>query len=220
MSASTHVPRGSLADAVYERLRNEIMRGEIEDGSRINQVHLAERYGVSRIPVREALRRLQAESLVIATPHYPYVVRNVTAAQVLELVEARVALEMLVLTRRGRFDADTLAELRRINDRMAQCADSEAFLDLDRSFHRLIAGPESMVGEMISDVRNKIHKYITRMVDGRSGRGTATHEHTRIIDALEADDIELAKRLMHDHIMKSREFIVAKLSDGPAATGS
>lgn len=220
MSASTHVPRGSLADAVYERLRNEIMRGEIEDGSRINQVHLAERYGVSRIPVREALRRLQAESLVIATPHYPYVVRNVTAAQVLELVEARVVLEMLVLTRRGRFDADTLAELRRINDRMTQCTDSEAFLDLDRSFHRLIAGPESMVGEMISDVRNKIHKYITRMVDGRSGRGTATHEHTRIIDALEADDIELAKRLMHDHIMKSREFIVAKLSDGPRATGS
>jgi DNA-binding GntR family transcriptional regulator len=214
MNTSTHVPRASVADSVYERLRDEIMRGEIEDGSRISQLYLAERYGVSRIPVREALRRLQAESLVIATPHHPYVVRNVTAAQVLELVDARIALEMLVLTRGGRFDAATIAELRRINRQMEKSKDSEAFLALDRSFHRLIAGPESMIGEMINDIRNKIHKYITWIVDGRSGRATAAHEHTQIIDAFEADDRELAQQLMHDHLMKSREFIVAKLGNG------
>src|SRR5580658_10292700 len=95
------IPRASLSDAVYERLRDEIVHGQFADGAQLSQVELAERYGVSRIPVREALRRLQSESLVVATPYHPFVVRNVTPAQVIELVDIRAALEDLALVRRA-----------------------------------------------------------------------------------------------------------------------
>jgi len=206
------VPRASLADTVYERLREEIMHGQIADGSRLNQVDLAARYGVSRIPIREALRRLQAESLVIATPYHPYVVRNVTADQVLELVDIRAALEDLALAKRKEPGPATIAELRRINREMAGGPEGEEFLALDRQFHRLLAGPDTMVIEMIDDVRDKVHKYISNMVAAKPGRTAATQEHEKIINALETQDMDFTRRLMREHIMQSRLFIMNRLA--------
>jgi len=92
---SPPTPRVSRADVVYEQLREEIIHGEVTEETQLNQVELAERFGVSRIPIREALNRLQAESLIVATPYHPFVVRNVTPDQVAELVEIRAALEDL-----------------------------------------------------------------------------------------------------------------------------
>lgn len=201
----------SLADAVYERLRDEIMQGGIADGSRLNQVDLAARYGVSRIPIREALRRLQAESLVIATPHHPFVVRNVTAEQVLELVDIRAALEDFALSRRTDLAPETVVQLRRINKQMTR-TDGEAFLALDREFHQLIAGPDTMVVELIGDVRDKVHKYISSMVAAKPGRTSAVEEHAGIVDALATGDMDLARRLMREHVTKSRAFIEKRLT--------
>jgi len=210
-SQTSHVRRASLADAVYERLRDEIMRGEIPDGTELSQPQLAERYGVSRIPVREALRRLQAESLVIATPFYPFVVRKVTAAQVLELVDIRAALEDLALARREPLTEDEVSELRSINRRMEQARGGDAFLTLDRRFHQLLAGPNTMIVEMIDDVRDKVHRYVSSLATAKPGRKAATEEHAKIIDALEAHDMKLARRFMHEHVMQSRAFIVDRL---------
>ena len=112
--------RVSLVDLVYERLRDEIVHGEVADGTPLNQVELAERYGVSRIPVREALRRLQSESLLVTTAAHPFVVRNITPDQVVELVEIRAALEDLGLARRQPPSGAELAELRRLNARLAE----------------------------------------------------------------------------------------------------
>jgi len=211
------IPRASLADAVYERLRNEIMAGGIADGSKLSQVQLAKRYGVSRIPVREALRRLQAESLVIATPFYPFVVRNVTPAQVMELVDVRAALEDLALSSRAPLAAKELAELRRMNASMARDRDGAGFLDMDRAFHHLIAGPGTMTVEILDDVRSKVHKYMSSMVSAKPRRATATEEHALIIEALENQDMDLARRRMHDHVMASRAYIASRITaDGTA----
>jgi DNA-binding GntR family transcriptional regulator len=208
---SHRVVRASLADIVYERLRDEIMHGEIDDGSRLSQVHLAEKYGVSRIPIREALRRLQAESLVIATPYHPYVVRRVTGAQVLQLVDIRAALEDLALSQREPLTAKEIAELRKINAQLSKGRDSATFLTLDRQFHQLIEGPGTMVVEILDDVRDKVHKYMSSMVSSKPGRTTAAAEHGKLIEALEAKDMDLARRLMREHVMKSRDYIVGRL---------
>jgi DNA-binding GntR family transcriptional regulator/nicotinamidase-related amidase len=208
---SHRVVRASLADIVYERLRDEIMHGEIEDGSRLSQVHLAEKYGVSRIPIREALRRLQAESLVIATPYHPYVVRRVTGAQVLQLVDIRAALEDLALSQREPLTREEIAELRKINTQLSKGRDSATFLALDRKFHQLIEGPGTMVVEILDDVRDKVHKYMSSMVSSKPGRTTAAAEHVKLIDALEAKDMDLARQLMREHVMKSRDYIVSRL---------
>jgi DNA-binding GntR family transcriptional regulator len=205
------VVRASLADIVYERLRDEIMHGQIEDGSRLSQVHLAEKYGVSRIPIREALRRLQAESLVIATPYHPYVVRRVTGAQVLQLVDIRAALEDLALSKREPLTAKEIAELRKLNAQLSKGRDSATFLTLDRQFHQLIEGPGTMVVEILDDVRDKVHKYMSSMVSSKPGRTTAAAEHSKLIEALAANDMDLARQLMREHVMKSRDYIVGRL---------
>jgi DNA-binding GntR family transcriptional regulator len=215
---SHRVVRASLADIVYDRLRDEIMHGDITDGSRLSQVHLAEKYGVSRIPIREALRRLQAESLVIATPYHPYVVRRVTGAQVLQLVDIRAALEDLALTQREPLTDEEIAELRTINAQVGKVRDSATFLTLDRKFHQLIDGPGTMIVEILNDVRDKVHKYMNSMVSSKPGRTTAAEEHARLIDALEAKDMELARRLMREHVMQSRDFIVSRLEAEKSAT--
>jgi DNA-binding GntR family transcriptional regulator len=208
---SHRVVRASLADIVYDRLRDEIMHGEIDDGSRLSQVHLAEKYGVSRIPIREALRRLQAESLVIATPYHPYVVRRVTGAQVLQLVDIRAALEDLALSKREPLTTKEIKELRSINTQLSKGRDSATFLTLDRQFHQLIEGPGTMVVEILDDVRDKVHKYMSSMVSSKPGRTTAAAEHGKLIEALEAKDNDLARRLMREHVMKSRDYIVGRL---------
>jgi DNA-binding GntR family transcriptional regulator len=214
--ASPIIRHAPLADAVYERLRDEIMHGQIPNGSKIGQVELAARYGVSRIPVREALRRLQAESLVIATPYHPFVVRNVTADQVLELVDVRAVLEDFALSKREPLATDVIAELRDINGKMAKKRDGASFLTMDREFHSLIVGPETMTAEIIGDVRRRVHKYLSIMVEAKPGRTTATREHAGIVDALEANDMELARRLLHEHVLQSRAFIAKRL-DADAA---
>jgi len=210
------VPRASLSDIVYERLRDAILLGEIEDGSRLSQVQLAERYGVSRIPIREALRRLQAESLVVATPYHPFVVRKVSPEQVLELIDVRVALEDLALSRREPLTSSEIAELRRINDRMRSGAGGASWFGLDREFHRLLAGPSTLINEMIVDVRDRVRKYSDAIVSAPPGRATATEEHAAIIDALEAGDMPLARERMHQHVVQSREFIKHRLQDSVA----
>jgi len=215
---SHRVVRASLSDIVYERLRDEIMHGEIADGSRLSQVHLAEKYGVSRIPIREALRRLQAESLVIATPYHPYVVRRVTGAQVLELVDIRLALEELALSKREPLTEAELAELRSINQQLVKGRDGNTFLTLDRKFHQIIEGPGSMIVEMLDDVRNKVHKYMSSMMAAKPGQTTAAEEHSKLIDALEAKDMDLARRVMREHVMKSRDYIVGRLETDAAAS--
>lgn len=215
-SKSEFVPRASLSDIVYERLRDAILRGEIPDGSRLSQVQLAERYGVSRIPIREALRRLQAESLVVATPYHPFVVRKVSPAQVVELIDVRVALEDLVLARRDPPTAEEIAELRRINDRMKKAGGGPSWFGLDREFHRILAGPSTLVSEMIEDVRDRVRKYSDFMVSLSPGRTTATAEHDALIAALEAGDMDQARELMHQHVLQSRAFIKHRLEESLA----
>lgn len=210
-TASPIIRRTSLADAVYERLHDEIIHGEIPNGSKISQVDLAAKYGVSRIPVREALRRLQAESLVVAMPYHPFVVRKITGAQILELVDVRAALEDLALSKRDVPDSEVITELRRINGEMAARKDGTSFVALDRQFHGLIAGPGTMTVEILDDVRRRVHKYLSGMASGKMGRTTATREHAGIIDALESGDMALARTLTHEHVMKSREFIAGRL---------
>jgi DNA-binding GntR family transcriptional regulator len=204
------VPRAPLADAVYERLRDDIVRDVLADGSNLNQVQLAERYGVSRIPVREALRRLQAEQLVKATPYHQYVVSKPTGKQILELVDIRMALEDLALEKAAPLTDARLEELQGLNEQM-RSSHGEEFLALDRQFHQLIAGPDRMVAEMIADLRARIHMHLTTMVSEEPGRSTATDEHERLLAALAGGDMVRARLIMREHVTTSRDFIVRRL---------
>jgi len=83
------VDRQTFADRIYEGIRAAIISGSIPEGAELNQVELAGRFGVSRVPVREALRRLQAERLVVANPYQCYIVVRISPGEVLEMIELR-----------------------------------------------------------------------------------------------------------------------------------
>src|SRR5712672_516044 len=91
------VKRQTLADSVYTQLKTAIMRGRMRDGTELKQGELATTLGVSRVPVREALRRLQAEHLVVAEPFQCFVVTSLSPDQVNELLELREELEVFAL---------------------------------------------------------------------------------------------------------------------------
>src|SRR5215472_9920720 len=111
--------RRTASEAVAESLRSAIRSGQLEDGAELNQVALAEHFGVSRVPVREAMRVLEAEGWVSARAHYRAVVQAVTPERVHQIFELRSLLETHLLGRSVRLiSSDRIKRLYAICDRM------------------------------------------------------------------------------------------------------
>lgn len=204
------VSRQTLADRVYIQLRDSIINGKVAGGTELNQVELAERFGVSRVPVREALRRLQAENLVAANPYQRHVVRVLSPEDVVEMVELREELEVFALRktmermRSGDKRAATKAEAALA--RMSVALRGEKWLAADYEFHRQFhASP--VVAELIDNLRQRVHRYFHVVVADRSRRSQVLEEHRALLDAVEADDEERAVSLLRAHVSHTRELL-------------
>src|SRR5206468_9867548 len=117
------IDRRRLGDLAYEEVRKRIVNGDFPMGSRLNEVRLANDLGVSRAPVREALRRLSEEGLVVERPHLGAVVRELYASSMIDLYNVRAALERLAIRLATRQQMDT-KPLRALIRRMSTAASS------------------------------------------------------------------------------------------------
>lgn len=219
------VSRQTLADRVYTQLRDSIINGKLADGTELNQVELAEQFGVSRVPVREALRRLQAEDLVVANPYQRHVVRAISPEDVVEMVELREELEVFALRkamrrlRAGHGDAAASAEA--ALGRQSVKLRGEQWLAADHEFHRQFhASP--VVAALIDDLRQRVHRYFQVVVADRQRRSQVIEEHRALLDAIEADDEERAVAILRAHVGHTRQLLEQHLGqqgdgDGPAA---
>lgn len=205
-TASDAVPRQTLADIIYERIRAAIFSGGLPAGTELNQVDLARQYGASRVPVREALRRLQAERLLSANPFQRYVVSVLSPQQVLELHDIRTALEVFALQQTISLPEDALerrlATAVEIASTMSSEMGLEEWLRADRRFHAALNGPETAVAGMIEDLRDRVHRFL--LLDARSPRRSedVLSEHAAIVKAIRLGDptkIETAIRVHVDH---------------------
>jgi DNA-binding GntR family transcriptional regulator len=155
------VKRQTLADSVYVQLKTAIMRGRLRDGTELKQGELAAQLGVSRVPVREALRRLQAEHLVVAEPFQCFVVTSLSADQVMELLDLREELEVFALKRTlasdGMKQRIQAAKVAAKSLNLSQ--EDEDWLAADREFHRELNGATTAVAAIIEDVRERVHRY-------------------------------------------------------------
>jgi DNA-binding GntR family transcriptional regulator len=216
------VSRQTLADRVYSQLRDSIINGKLDDGTELNQVELAEQFGVSRVPVREALRRLQAENLVVANPYQRHVVRTVSPEDVVEMVELREELEVFALRkamrrmRAGHQEAAAAAE-----DALARQSvklRGEQWLAADHEFHRQFhASP--VVAALIDDLRQRVHRYFQVVVADTQRRSQVIEEHRALLDAIEADDEDRAVALLRAHVRHTRALLAHYLGhdgEGPA----
>ena len=135
----TDLPQRTMTEQVMARLRDMILSGELAPGSRLDQNDLARRFGVSLVPLREALARLQSSGLVRIVPHRGVFVESLSVEELLDIYQVREALEDLASRLAApRLSAADLATLDRLKIEMEQTAkidDFEAFLDLHRDFH-------------------------------------------------------------------------------------
>src|SRR5215203_2070282 len=139
--------RRTMTDYLATALRTAIYDGQFADDEELNQVELAAYFGVSRVPVREALRQLHAEGLVRMIAHHRTVVEGRTLTQILELIEMRAVLESRMLKKAApTFDKATLAQLRKICDETDLLRDyGSRWVVKNWEFHRLLYGQQSQV---------------------------------------------------------------------------
>ena len=201
--------RRTAPDHVADVLRDAILTGQLEEGQELNQVALAEHFKVSRVPVREALRQLQAEGLVRQEAHRRAVVSTLSAERIMELFDLRIRLETYLLERAA-FHIDTAeaARLRAMIQRMESLDDHDEWLAGNREFHRALYEPSGATYTL--ELVDRIMARTTRYLYARSGGAgihrvdEANEEHREIVRALEEHDVHRASRSLTFHIEGTR----------------
>ncbi len=229
MTQSTH-PDESLArtasDRVFEALQDAIVRGVIPPGSRVGETELAERFGTSRGPLREALRRLESRRLVERTPHVGIRIASLTHEALIELYYLREALEGMAARLAALHMAPAevqglkalLAEHERDEALQADTAYFQQEGDLD--FHyRIIHGSHNraLIELLIGELYHRIRMYRYQFSAYANRPQKAFGEHQRIVEDIEARDGDLAEMLMRRHISSARQNIERHLVEHQAA---
>ncbi|MGY1812295.1 GntR family transcriptional regulator [Blastococcus sp. SYSU D00820] len=215
--------RRTTAEDIADALREAIGRGDLEDGEELNQVAIARHFGVSRVPVREALTRLQAEGLVDGRPHMRTVVATLSVERVLEVLDLRDLIESHLLERAStRLGPADLADLRELCDRMDRAPDHDTWLQLNATFHDRMyrAGGADVALEVTGQLSARVQRYVrAAQRDGIHRTREANEEHRRILDHIERGDPAGARKQLECHIAGTRERVVAVLRRR-AATGA
>jgi DNA-binding GntR family transcriptional regulator len=210
--------RGILApvtrtDAVAAELRRLIQSGELAPGTRLRQTEIADRFGVSTTPVREAFASLAREGLVRQDAHRGVVVFEPSQSELEENYEIRCALEGLATElAASRLDADDLAHLGALVDQMRRAGDEDVPA-LNHAFHTRIyaATGRPRLTEMIQSLREVAASYLAmtvRTTDPRY-RTEVQDEHDLIVAALRAGDGKRAGRLMRAHLRHNQRQLAA-----------
>lgn len=204
-------PAGELRttpDYIADALRVAIYDGQFKDGEELNQVELAAYFKVSRVPIREALRQLQAENLVRSVAHRRAVVVGLQLEEMLELIEIRAVLEGFLVAKAGpRLDA---AALGRLND---LCDEADRIRDYGYNwvlknwdFHRTLYQPSGSKAAiaMVEHLNLRAERYVRRS-GGMKRLRQAAAEHRRILKDIERKDFAAAREHMQEHILQTRE---------------
>lgn len=213
----------ALYQEVAERLRQRIFAHELTPGTWIDEQKLAEQYGISRTPLREALKVLASEGLVELKPRRGCYVTEIRAQDlddifpIIAMLEGRCAGEAV-----RRMTPSELAVLRRTHDNLEASAREgriEDFFEANQEFHRLLqefAGNRWLL-QVIQDLRKvlKLARHNSLSLEGRLQQ--SLDEHRLIMAALEAGDAKLAEQRMHDHLVSGRQAIARMQEHGKAA---
>lgn len=218
----TDVPAVTLADGALAAIQARIVEGDLAPGTKLIEEDLAQAHGVSRGPLREALRRLQARRLVEVVPNIGARVVALHREELQAIYEAREALEgmacRLAAQRIQPSEIDALNELLETHAANLQAHASEPYLQEagNYDFHYRIAqasGNPVLVSMLCDDLYHVIRMYRRRM-DASAGRSEqALHEHQQIVSALAARDGELAELLMRRHVSVARQIFIDDPTD-------
>jgi DNA-binding GntR family transcriptional regulator len=205
-------PRRTAHQFARESLRRAILSGALPAGTRLVQSDLSARLRVSTTPVREALRDLTAEGLIVFDPHIGAVVRQLDRAEVGEIYEIRKLLEPLAIAKAIKQITDAeLADADRLMAAMDDEANSADWTDLNREFHELIskAGRSPILEGMISNVSDRAAIYVAHSAKSSPERfRQGNREHRDLLDAIRSRNVARAQAILIDHLQHTLDAIV------------
>lgn len=205
----------SLADQVFERLEAEILSGKYQRGEVVTELQLCAELGVSRTPVREALRRLSQEHLIEESPRGT-VVLGVVRKDFEDMCAIRLRIEGLAV--RGFIDnlsEDSLRQLREaveFQEFYLNKRDPDHIKAMDSRFHELIYQNcgSAILCDTLSPLHKKVQKFRRLSIEQAGRAETSVKEHRAIYEAIAAKDADLAERLMNEHVGNAMQTIIEK----------
>ncbi len=195
-----------LRDVVFHTLRKAILRGNLEPGERLREIHLADKLGVSRTPIREAIRKLELEGLVVMIPRKGAVVAEITEKSLRDVLEVRRALEALAVRLACEKILDSEVEELKVAARAFEetlkTGDVTAFAEADVKFHDIIyrATDNQRLIQLLYNLREQMYRYRVEYLKREESHVTLLEEHQAIIDTIERRDEENAVQAVCTHI--------------------
>ena len=200
-----------LSERLRESIEEEIATGKLLPGTRLDEVDLATRFGVSRTPIREALRLLLGEGLVETRPQRGMVVAQVTPQRLIEMFEVMAELEAMCarLAARRMSDAE-LAEIEAAHEACrgsAAARDADAYFYANERFHYAIyaAAHNSFLFEQAAALQRKLRPYRRLQLRVRNRPQRSFEEHQAILDALRESDADKAQQAIRSHVVVQGE---------------
>lgn len=207
-----------LRDVVFKTLRQAILTGELKPGERLMEIHLADRLGVSRTPIREAIRKLELEGLVTMIPRRGAEVAQISASNLKDVLEVRQALDALgVELACERITEEGLEALREACDYFAQVTstkDATVITKADVALHDVIiaATGNERLQQMISNLSEQMYRYRFEYIKDSSYHALLIEEHRRIYESIAARDKERAVKEIQQHIDNQLNTIMEHLN--------
>lgn len=210
-----------LRDIVFETIREAIVEGTLKAGERLMEVQLAEEMGVSRTPVREAIRKLELEGLVIMLPRKGAYVAGISTKEIAEVFEVRAALESLAAGLAA--ERITEEELEELNQFMVQVTvnaekgDLQKVVQRDTEFHDLIyqASRNNRLVQIINKLREQIQRFRSTSLSYPGRIKETLEEHKKLMGAINERDIIQSRALAQEHIENAEKSMMEALRDYP-----
>lgn len=208
-----------LRDVVFNTLRRAILKGELKPGERLMEIALAERLGVSRTPIREAMRKLELEGLVVMIPRRGAQVANITEKDLNDVLEVRITLEQMAIEKACKLMTEeqlsSLYLAAKEFEHMLPEGNLVALAEADEAFHDIIykASDNARLIQVVNNLREQIYRYRVEYLKEEEVRHDLINEHVEMYNAIKAHDVEKAKELTFAHIENQRKAIVATISE-------
>lgn len=203
-----------LRDVVFNTLRQSILIGELKPGERLMEVHLADRLGVSRTPIREAIHKLAQEGLVTIIPRRGAEVAQITEKSMNDVLEVRRALDTLCVELAcDRITEEGLEELRAACDYFEQCVrtkDNKKIAQADVALHDIIVratGNQRLI-QLVNNLSEQMYRYRFEYIKDSSQHETLVKEHRIIYQSIVRKDKETAAAAARTHIDNQEKAIM------------
>ncbi len=208
-----------LRDVVFNTLRKAILKGDLKPGERLMEIALAEKLGVSRTPIREAIRKLELEGLVVMAPRKGAKVASITERDLNDVLEVRKGMEELAIRLAcERITPEQLDELDKVEKKFLNLIDSENLTELaevDVEFHDIIyaATNNKRLIQLLNNLREQMYRYRIEYLKDSAVRRKLAKEHKSICEALRTHDKESALRYVYVHIDNQQKAIIRSLNE-------